>query len=334
MVLPPKLCGLSPFILLLFIGINTNLQAETRSSQIKDYRARWLTSLPMDRLSWARFAALSTSVVTTPAVPTALTSKSASDIIFYPLTPQPPASLESENSTKPSLTPEAKTRYKTNYNITLKPQPQPSINPHSAKPKIIARYSTQGTSEQLALGKDKVYHYTKHDGGAVFSDRAPEGGEYQILLFECFACRLDSNLDWHKIPLFALDYSRSVAEAAKIYRLEPALIRAIIHAESAFDVHARSKAGAMGLMQLMPTTAADMGVTNAFNAQQNILGGSRYLAQMLKQFNGDIELACAAYNAGPTTVTQYRGIPPYPETQAYVKRVKILLQRYRNASAS
>jgi hypothetical protein len=332
MVLPPKLCGLSPFILLLFIGISTDLQAQTRSNQIKDYRARWLTSLPVHQLSWARFSALSTSIVPTPVVPTALISKSASDIIFYPLNPQPLVSLESGNSTKPSWMQEAKTRYKTNYNITLKHQPQQAINAH--KPKIIARYSTQGTSEQLALGKDKVYHYTKHDGGAVFSDRAPEGGEYQILLFECFACRLDSSLDWHKIPLFALDYSHSVAEAAKAYRLEPALIRAIIHAESAFDVHARSKAGAMGLMQLMPATAADMGVTNAFNAKQNILGGSRYLAQMLKQFNGDIELACAAYNAGPTTVAQYRGIPPYPETQAYVKRVKILLQRYRNASAS
>ncbi|ABE56882.1 Lytic transglycosylase, catalytic [Shewanella denitrificans OS217] len=326
MVLPPKLFGLSPLILLLFIGMSTGLQAQTDPSQAKDYQAKWLTSLPVDRLSWARFSALPISAVVTPAV----TTKSTSDIIFYPLEPIAPARLESDTSTKPSLTLEAKTK----YNITLKPQRQQSINPHSAKPKIIARYSTQGTSKQLASDKDKVYHYTKHDGGAVFSDRAPEGGEYQVLLFECFACRLDSNLDWHKIPLFALDYSHSVAEAAKIYRLEPALIRAVIHAESAFDVHARSKAGAMGLMQLMPTTAADMGVTNAFNAQQNILGGSRYLAQMLKQFNGDIELACAAYNAGPTTVTQYRGIPPYPETQAYVKRVKILLQRYRNVSAS
>jgi hypothetical protein len=321
MVLPPKLFGLSPLILLLFIGTSTGSQAQTDPSQAQDYQAKWLTSLPVHWLSWEKLSSQSTSVTNT---------RLTSGIIFYPLDSMAPESFESDISTKPSLTLEAKSKYK----ITLKPQRQQAINAHSAKPKIIARYSTQGTSKQLALDKDKVYHYTKHDGGAVFSDRAPEGGDYQILLFECFACRLDSNLDWHKIPLFVLDYSHSVAEAAKIYRLDPALIRAIIHAESAFDVHARSKAGAMGLMQLMPTTAADMGVTNAFNAQQNILGGSRYLAQMLKQFNGDIELACAAYNAGPTTVTQYRGIPPYPETQAYVKRVKILLQRYRNASAS
>jgi hypothetical protein len=325
MVLPPKLLGLSPFILLLFIGLNTGLQAQTRSSQAQDYQAKWLTSLPVHSFSWARLSSQSTSVFTTT-----LTSELASDISYYPLDSMAQANLESNISAKPNLALEAKTKYK----ITLKPQSQQTISPASAKPKIIARYSTQGTSKQLALDKDKVYHYTKHDGGAVFSDRAPEGGDYQILLFECFACRLDSNLDWHRIPLFVLDYSHSVTQAAKIYRLEPALIRAIIHAESAFDVHARSKAGAMGLMQLMPTTAADMGVSNAFNAQQNILGGSRYLAQMLKKFNGDIELACAAYNAGPTTVTQYRGIPPYPETQAYVKRVKILLQRYRNASAS
>ena len=87
----------------------------------------------------------------------------------------------------------------------------------------------------------------------------------------------------------------------------------------------------MGLMQLMPETAKEMGVTNAFLPEENILGGSKYLAQMLKQFNGDIALACAAYNAGPTTVTQYNGIPPYPETQAYVERVQILLKRYRSA---
>jgi hypothetical protein len=324
MVLPPKLFGLSPFILLLFFGTSTGLQAQTRFSNVQDVPEKWLTSLPVQQLSWARLLSQSSSIANAPV----FAPKLASDFIFYPLSPMISGSFESDINTKPSLTLEAQVKYK----IAHKPQRQPPNKSANAKPKIIARYSTQGTSKQLAL--DKVYHYTKRDGGAVFSDRAPEGGEYQILLFECFACRLDSNLDWHKIPLFVLDYSHSVAEAAKIYRLEPALIRAIIHAESAFDEHARSKAGAMGLMQLMPATAADMGVSNAFNAQQNILGGSRYLAQMLKLFNGDIELACAAYNAGPTTVTQYRGIPPYPETQAYVKRVKILLQRYRNASAS
>jgi soluble lytic murein transglycosylase-like protein len=82
-------------------------------------------------------------------------------------------------------------------------------------------------------------------------------------------------------------------------------------------------------MQLMPKTARELGVDNAFSAAQNIDAGSRYLAQMLQRFDGNISLACAAYNAGPTTVSNYKGVPPYPETQAYVERVGILLQRYR-----
>jgi soluble lytic murein transglycosylase-like protein len=206
-------------------------------------------------------------------------------------------------------------------------------NTNPIKPIIVARYSSQGTAKSLQ-GEDKVFHYKNNTGGAVFSDRAPAGISYQILLFDCFACQLNSNLDWHKIPLFDLAYDVTVMRAAREFRLDPALIRAVIHAESAFDAGARSKAGAMGLMQLMPGTAMDMQVDNAFNPQQNIRGGSRYLAKMLKQFNGDIDLACAAYNAGPSVVTQYQGIPPYPETKAYVKRVKILLQRYRAALES
>jgi hypothetical protein len=206
-------------------------------------------------------------------------------------------------------------------------------NTSARKPSIVARYSSQGTAKSLQ-GKDKVYHYQNNTGGTVFSDRVPSGVSYQILLFSCFACQLDSTLDWHKIPLFNLAYAVTVMQAAREFRLDPALIRAVIHAESAFDAGARSKAGAMGLMQLMPGTAMDMQVDNAFNPQQNIRGGSRYLAKMLKQFNGDIDLACAAYNAGPSVVTQYKGIPPFPETKAYVKRVKILLQRYRAALES
>lgn len=225
---------------------------------------------------------------------------------------------------------------------SLQPKPKRQLSPQyktpkpvsTTKPKIVARYSPQGTASGLGASENRVYQYQNPAGGTVFSDRAPTGINYQILLFDCFACRPDSNLDWHKIPLYTLDYNSTVMQAAREFRLDPALIRAVIHAESAFDVQARSKAGAMGLMQLMPGTAEDMGVKNAFNAQQNIFGGSRYLAQMLKQFNGDVELACAAYNAGPAVVTQYRGIPPYPETQAYVKRVKILLKRYRAAIES
>lgn len=202
------------------------------------------------------------------------------------------------------------------------------------KPRVKAQYSENGIVSDLGVEKRKVYQYKQANGIMVFSDHQPQGEDYQVLLYECFACRPDSTVDWYKIPLFTSHFATDVALAAHKYQLDPALIRAVIHAESAFKPNAVSKAGAKGLMQLMPGTASDMGVDNPLNAQQNIRGGSRYLAQLLAQFNGDLDLACAAYNAGPSTVTQYSGIPPYPETQAYVKRVKILFKRYQKALAS
>ncbi|WP_373293710.1 lytic transglycosylase domain-containing protein [Shewanella saliphila] len=202
------------------------------------------------------------------------------------------------------------------------------------KPRVKAQYSENGIVSDLGVEKRKVYQYKQANGIMVFSDHQPQGEDYQVLLYECFACRPDSTVDWYKIPLFTSHFATDVALAAHKYQLDPALIRAVIHAESAFKPRAVSKAGAKGLMQLMPGTASDMGVDNPLNAQQNIRGGSRYLAQLLAQFNGDLDLACAAYNAGPSTVTQYSGIPPYPETQAYVKRVKILFKRYQKALAS
>ncbi|PIW63154.1 MAG: lytic transglycosylase domain-containing protein [Shewanella sp. CG12_big_fil_rev_8_21_14_0_65_47_15] len=198
------------------------------------------------------------------------------------------------------------------------------------KPRIVARYSDTGIASSEGQEKVKVYQYKQANGVTVFTDKAPSNSQYQILLFDCFACRPDSTIDWNRIRLFTQNYDALISNAAHKHQLEPALIRAVIHAESAFNAKALSRTGAMGLMQLMPETAKEMGVTNAFLPEENILGGSKYLAQMLKQFNGDIALACAAYNAGPTTVTQYKGVPPYPETLAYVERVQILLKRYRS----
>ena len=114
---------------------------------------------------------------------------------------------------------------------------------------------------------------------------------------------------------------RSIQKAAQKYDLPPALIKAVIKAESNFDANAVSSAGAQGLMQLMPATAQELGVDNSFDIDQNIDGGAQYLRKMLDKFNGNTKLALAAYNAGPGTVDRYKGNVPYPETRNYVKRV-------------
>lgn len=116
-------------------------------------------------------------------------------------------------------------------------------------------------------------------------------------------------------------YDAHILEAAALYRLPEAFIRAVIRVESDYHPDVVSRAGARGLMQLMPTTAARMGVTDAFDPRQNILGGARYLRFLANHFNGDLVLTIAAYNAGEGAVIRYRGIPPYEETQRYVRRV-------------
>ena len=110
-------------------------------------------------------------------------------------------------------------------------------------------------------------------------------------------------------------------EASALYQIPSKLLRAVAKAESGFNPKAVSKAGAMGVMQLMPGTARSLGVSDPYNARQNILGGAKYLKQNLDRFGGDVSLALAAYNAGPNSVTKYGGIPPYKETQNYVKKI-------------
>lgn len=118
--------------------------------------------------------------------------------------------------------------------------------------------------------------------------------------------------------------------AAK-YGVEPAFAHAVITVESAYQPNVVSSKGAIGLMQLMPATASTLNVSDPFNPQENIDGGIRYLASLLRRYNGDASLAAAAYNAGPGAVDKYnRAIPPYAETQAYVKRVIAYRNKYRD----
>lgn len=121
-----------------------------------------------------------------------------------------------------------------------------------------------------------------------------------------------------------------VSTNATDQQVDPALIKAIIANESGFNANATSKVGAQGLMQLMPGTAAGLGVTNSYDPAQNVMGGTKYIKGLLDRFNGDVKLAIAAYNAGPAAVEKYGGVPPYAETQNYVQNVLASYQKYRS----
>jgi soluble lytic murein transglycosylase-like protein len=124
-------------------------------------------------------------------------------------------------------------------------------------------------------------------------------------------------------------YDRFILEASREHRVDAVLIRSVIQAESAFDAMAVSRAGALGLMQLMPEVAAEMGVEDPFDPRQNIMGGAKYLRRLLDLHRGRVRLALASYNAGVGNVSQYGGVPPFPETQKYVKEVTRLIKSSR-----
>ena len=129
-------------------------------------------------------------------------------------------------------------------------------------------------------------------------------------------------------------YDALIDAAAQRHGVDPALLRALIRQESGFNANARSSAGAVGLTQLMPATAAALGVKDPTDPAQSIEGGATYLRQQLDRFGGDVSKALAAYNAGPGAVEKYNGVPPYPETQSYVQRILAYRQEYQGATTS
>jgi soluble lytic murein transglycosylase-like protein len=129
-------------------------------------------------------------------------------------------------------------------------------------------------------------------------------------------------------------YKAEIDAAAQKYGIDPALLRGLVRQESNFDPNAGSPAGAQGLCQLMPGTAAALGCTNPRDPAQNIDAGAKYLRQQLDAFGGDVSKALAAYNAGPGAVQRYGGVPPYAETQNYVRQVQAYADQYRNESST
>ena len=140
--------------------------------------------------------------------------------------------------------------------------------------------------------------------------------------------------DLNKISNEKANIDNLIEEYSSKNGLDSAFVKAVIKQESGFQPKATSFCGAMGLMQLMPATANSLGVKDAYDPEQNIAGGTKYLKGLLDRFGGDKSLALAAYNAGPNAVAKYNGIPPYKETQNYVKNIMSMYKQYSNGGQS
>lgn len=179
-----------------------------------------------------------------------------------------------------------------------------------------------------------IYKYVEADGTVVYTNVPPGKSVRKARRLEGELRPAPSVTESAKVTqrarLSLQEFDAYIDKAAVRYKMPVPLVRAIMHAESAFDPYATSHVGASGLMQLMPNTARDMYVQDIFDPQDNIEGGVRYLRVLANEFNGDMVKMVAAYNAGPDAVKKYNGqVPPYPETQAYVRKVLSLYYQYK-----
>jgi soluble lytic murein transglycosylase-like protein len=171
-----------------------------------------------------------------------------------------------------------------------------------------------------AVAPADIYKFVDKDGVVHFSNVPTTGGKWVLVIREQ---RVQFNLGQNFEK-----YEPEIWKASQRYSVDYNLVRAVIKAESNFNPKAVSRAGAKGLMQLMPQTASILQVNDSFHPEENIDGGVRYLRYLLNLYNDNLQLALAAYNAGEKAVFKYRGIPPYPETQTYVQRVLGYYQKY------
>ena len=180
----------------------------------------------------------------------------------------------------------------------------------------------------VGIASADIYKYVDENGVICFTD-APYGKKSQHVSSDKKAARTEQPVT---AVVFPKDYSQYIRKAASKYDLEPELIRAVIKTESNGNHRAVSRKGAKGLMQLMPSTANDMNVSNPFDPEENIQAGARYLRLLHELFKGNLELVLAAYNAGPQRVVQNNmTIPPISETISYVKRVKNYYSRLKDS---
>lgn len=190
-----------------------------------------------------------------------------------------------------------------------------------------------------SMASGKVYKYTDINGQTHYSSTPPPTElSYERLSQNCFynSSSCDSTKisarPWSSEPLDHSSFADFIRETAGEYKMDASLLRAVIHVESGFNPYAISPKGARGLMQLMPPLLQEYKVSRPYDYRQNIIAGTRHLAHLLKRFNHNIALATAAYNAGEGAVRRYKRIPPYKETQNYVRKVHFLFKRYRMAA--
>lgn len=241
--------------------------------------------------------------------------------------------------------------------ITFKSRPRRHSSLRAAAFAVLGMISLPALAEPLT-----IYLY-KENGMPVYTNVKPERGNYTVVHVnsggprpvaitappaETEAAEIagptsivaeeDSLIGWaasckgvdkQTLDQRAVQWQTLVDKHAKAHNVPVALVKAVMRVESCFNPRAVSRTGARGLMQLMPDTAAQLGVRDSFDADQNISGGVRYLRQLLERFKNDTRLAVAAYNAGPKAVDAYRGVPPYPETRSYVTRV---IAEYRQST--
>lgn len=211
----------------------------------------------------------------------------------------------------------------------------------SGTEQTLAQSAVSKPAEQpkfLRMGYSTTFSWVDGAGVKHFSNRRPKGVvgvqtkriEYPIFSIPgCYACGATPGVNFGNVRLNLTAFADEIRGAAGKHGVEEAIVRAIIHAESAYRPHVVSPKNAQGLMQLIPATAKRFGVSDPFDPAQNIDGGTQYLAWLLKRYKNDLTLASAAYNAGEGAVDRYGGVPPFKETQRYVQRVAQLAQRYR-----
>ncbi|MEE2664228.1 MAG: lytic transglycosylase domain-containing protein [Myxococcota bacterium] len=192
------------------------------------------------------------------------------------------------------------------------------IGPLRAKFVMVAVAFSLGAA--LSHAGQPLYRYTGPDGTVHFTNVPNDRKFHRVFLTAHGLVREGARIMGSRPIPANRGYDRLIERAASAYDVAPALVKAVIAAESDFDPTATSHKGAQGLMQLMPETALGLGVSDPYSPRDNVLGGTRYLRELLDRY-GDMSRALAAYNAGPRAVDRYRGVPPYRETQQYVSRV-------------